>query len=459
MSAATGPLPERVPVLVVDDDEIVRTWVKHSLDESEFYVLESAESAAEAERALESSRPALMLVDYRLPDVDGIELVRRLRARGVTTPAVLMTAATQPGLNHAAVEAGFQGAYVKSGRREPLLEALRLAKGGEPAFDHRNPAPPNDAPEGGVLDLVTRGFTTNEVAERTGISPEAAREAFQRASGKIHRRQRSRETLRPVPDLEPEPAPSPSKDLAYAERAAVLAAFLRSVGETVDGLRREVAALEAAPAGSASGEALATYAHTLKGGASTAGLEDVAALAAQLEATAETSPLGSDELRRLAVVSRELDVRIDRLPAPDTVGLAVRPRRDPVASTVATVAYVDDDPASLKLVEVLLAREPGFRLVTARSGHDGLAAIERERPDLVFLDLRLPDLDGLEVLERLRALEGGEELPIVLLTGEAGGRLASLQQAADLVLTKPLDLGRFFELVALLREEAAASLA
>jgi CheY-like chemotaxis protein/HPt (histidine-containing phosphotransfer) domain-containing protein len=452
MSAATGPLPERVPVLVVDDDEIVRTWVKHSLDESEFYVLDGAESAAEAERMLESSHPALLLVDYRLPDVDGIELVRRLRGRGVTTPAVLMTAATQAGLNHAAVEAGFQGAYVKSGRRDPLLEALRLAKGGDPAFDHRNAAHSNGDADGGILDLVTRGFTTSEVAARTGISAEAAREAFQRASGKIHRR---RESLRPVPDPEPAPPPTPSKDLAYTERAAVLAAFLRSVGETVDGLRRECADLQAAPPGTASGEALATYAHTLKGGASTAGLEDVAALAAQLEATAETLPLGTDELRRLAVVSRELDVRIDRLPAPDTVGLAVRPRRTSTASTVATVAYVDDDPASLKLVEVLLAREPGFRLVTARSGHDGVAAIERERPDLVFLDLRLPDLDGLEVLERLRALERGEELPIVLLTGEAGGRLASLQQAADLVLTKPLDLGRFFEIVALLRDEAA----
>jgi DNA-binding NarL/FixJ family response regulator/HPt (histidine-containing phosphotransfer) domain-containing protein len=475
MTTAPDRVSERVPVLVVDDDEIVRTWLKFALKESEFYVVEDVANATEAQARIAEARPGLLLLDYRLPDTNGIELLRELRDREVETPAVLMTASTETGLNQTALSAGFQGAYVKSGRREPLLETLRLVVSGEPAFDHRNPhgdyaAPSLDQDDREVLDLITGGFTTQELAERTGITAEDARAAFERASEKIQRRPRrqqlSRDDVRPAEEAERRPLaaaatrPAP-RNLAYAERAAVLAAFLRSVNETMTLLRRELVKLAESP-GRSSAEALADYAHALKGGAATAGLQDIAALGAQIEATARAARRpGIDEVRRLEVLGRELDVRVERLPAVDAVGL--REERTAAkangAPALATIAYIDDDPASLKLVEVLLAREPGFRLVTARSGLDGVRAVAGERPDLVFLDLRLPDIGGLEVLKRLRELDGGDRLPVVMLTGEPEERLGSLQSAADLVLTKPLDLGRFFEIVSLLREEAEGPVA
>jgi DNA-binding NarL/FixJ family response regulator len=470
MSEAARPLPERVPVLVVDDDEIVRTWLSHTLRDTEFYVAAEVSSVADAHEYLEAEGAGLglLLVDYRLPDGTGVDLMRKVRERGVATPAVLMTAGTEIGLNQTALAAGFQGAYVKSGRRDPLLEALRLVREGSPSFDHRHPkAELNGLPladeDRRVLDLVTRGFSLEELAERTGITAEEARATFERASAKIQRRQQDREPA-PVPEETPRATPQPllaaPRDLAFSERAAVLAAFLRSVHETMAAVQDEVCRLTATEPDTLSGAALAAHAHLLKGGAATAGLEDVAALAAQLEATTRgTGLLDSDEIRRVSVLVRELGVRVDRLPAVDAVGLrpeSTRPRTNG-SPPIATVVYIDDEPASLMLVDVLLAREPGFRLVTARSGQAGIRAVADESPDLVFLDLRLPDFDGLDVLERLRELDGGEGLPVVLLTGEANDRLDSLQQQADLVLTKPLDLGRFFEVVALLREEAEAA--
>ena len=466
MSAAPDRVGERVPVLVVDDDEIVRTWLKYALQGSEFYVVEDVGNAGDALASIGDARPGLLLLDYRLPDTNGIQLLKQIREREVDTPAVLMTASTEAGLNQTALAAGFQGAYVKSGRRDPLIDTLRLVLSGEPAFDHRNPrgeytAAALEPDDREVLDLITAGFTTQELAERSGISPEEARSAFEQASEKIQKRPRrqgvafAKRVLQPAANAEaPKSSPAP-KSLAYAEKAAILAAFLRSVHDTMRGVRLELSRLASAP-GKAPGDALADYAHTLKGGAATAGLQDVAALAAQIEATARSSPhLEVDEIRRLEVLGRELDVRVERLPAVDAVGLPSGSSRAKTngARSLGTIVYIDDDPASLELVDVLLAREPGFRLVTARSGLEGVRAVADEHPDLVFLDFRLPDIDGLGVLTRLRALEGGAALPIVVLTGEAQDRLESLQEAADLVLTKPLDLGRFFEVVTLLRED------
>src|SRR5438477_7413111 len=98
MTLAPDRVGEGVPVFVVDDDEIVRTWLKFALKESEFYVVEDVANATEAQARIAGARPGLLLLDYRLPDTNGIELLRELRDREVETPAVLMTASTETGL-------------------------------------------------------------------------------------------------------------------------------------------------------------------------------------------------------------------------------------------------------------------------------------------------------------------------------------------------------------------------
>ncbi|HEX6707307.1 MAG TPA: response regulator [Albitalea sp.] len=106
---------------------------------------------------------------------------------------------------------------------------------------------------------------------------------------------------------------------------------------------------------------------------------------------------------------------------------------------VHTVLYVEDHPVNVVLMEALFRRRPGARLRVATSGEDGLRAALEERPDLLLLDLRLPDCRGNELLQRLRALPGLAEVPAVAVTAEDTGDLAA--QGFAEVWHKPMDLG------------------
>lgn len=127
-------------VLVVDDDAMVRRWAELSLDGSEFRLAGEASSIAEAVEVSERCAPDLLLVDFRLPDGVGTDLVRVLRLRNVRAPALLMTATRNEGLNEAALEAGAQGTVLKTGSRDELLAALRAVAQGERTFDSRHPS-------------------------------------------------------------------------------------------------------------------------------------------------------------------------------------------------------------------------------------------------------------------------------------------------------------------------------
>jgi signal transduction histidine kinase/CheY-like chemotaxis protein len=80
-----------------------------------------------------------------------------------------------------------------------------------------------------------------------------------------------------------------------------------------------------------------------------------------------------------------------------------------------TVVVIDDDPLDLDLVEALLAPE-GYTVVRAASGEEGVRLVRHEQPLVVLLDLRMPDMDGFEVAERLRADPETADVPIIVLT-------------------------------------------
>ncbi|HET8660877.1 MAG TPA: response regulator transcription factor [Micromonosporaceae bacterium] len=100
------------------------------------------------------------------------------------------------------------------------------------------------------------------------------------------------------------------------------------------------------------------------------------------------------------------------------------------------VLVVDDDPTVSDVVRRYL-EHAGLTVTLAADGPAALAAFDRERPDLVVLDLMLPGIDGLEVCRRLRAQAGG--VPIVMLTarGDEADRVLGLQLGADDYVTKP----------------------
>ena len=108
-----------------------------------------------------------------------------------------------------------------------------------------------------------------------------------------------------------------------------------------------------------------------------------------------------------------------------------------------TILVVDDEPNIADLVELYLVRE-GFRVLQASTGEGGLEAISTHRPRLVVLDVGLPDIDGLEVVKRLRQ---SSQIPVIFLTARDGevDRVLGLELGGDDYLTKPFSPG---ELVA-----------
>jgi DNA-binding NarL/FixJ family response regulator len=183
-------------VLIVEDDAMVRDWIRLSLEGSEFRVVGVAHTAAEVPDLIERRRPSLLLVDYRLPDGMGTELVRELRQSGLATPALLMTANEQAGFNEAARDAGAQGTALKSGRVQELLETLRAVARGESAFDARHPqrAPGRAAlspREREVLQLVASGSTNKEIAAALSIGGETVKTMLARIYAKLGVRRRA----------------------------------------------------------------------------------------------------------------------------------------------------------------------------------------------------------------------------------------------------------------------------
>jgi signal transduction histidine kinase/AmiR/NasT family two-component response regulator len=110
-----------------------------------------------------------------------------------------------------------------------------------------------------------------------------------------------------------------------------------------------------------------------------------------------------------------------------------------------TVLCIEDNPVNLMLVQELVAMRPQVRLLTATDGGSGLALAERERPDLVLLDLHLPDLHGREVAACLRADPRTAGCCIVALSAGAlpEEMRAARAQGFDDYWTKPIDFDRF----------------
>jgi len=111
----------------------------------------------------------------------------------------------------------------------------------------------------------------------------------------------------------------------------------------------------------------------------------------------------------------------------------------------ATILVVDDERNIVQLVRLYLSKE-GFRVESASSGPEALAKVQPVRPDLVLLDLMLPEMDGWEVCRRLRkqgdpSAGSGQALPIIMLTARDDDvdKIVGLELGADDYLTKPFN--------------------
>jgi CheY-like chemotaxis protein len=111
-----------------------------------------------------------------------------------------------------------------------------------------------------------------------------------------------------------------------------------------------------------------------------------------------------------------------------------------------TVLYIEDNPANVRLVERLLEQRPGVRLISADRGQLGLALAREHRPNLILLDLHLPDIGGSAVLRAIHQDPLLRQTPVIVLSGDTDPDLPTrmLAGGAQAYLLKPFDSRRFF---------------
>lgn len=124
---------------------------------------------------------------------------------------------------------------------------------------------------------------------------------------------------------------------------------------------------------------------------------------------------------------------------------------DPISLPKLTkILIVEDEPAQMQLTRRALESHGTFQLSTAQNAQEAFTRLSEELPDLILMDLGLPDCDGLDVCRRLREEERTRWVPVIILTGRSTvvDKITGLEVGADDYLTKPFDPG---ELVARVR--------
>jgi len=119
-----------------------------------------------------------------------------------------------------------------------------------------------------------------------------------------------------------------------------------------------------------------------------------------------------------------------------------------------TVLVVDDDPLTQRVLQRYLERA-GYEMKSARNGLEALRLARRDLPQLIILDVMMPDMDGWTALRRLRKTEKTKTIPVIMLTSNADleAQEESSRSGATLLLAKPINAG---QLVSVIRKLAPA---
>ena len=205
-----------ITVLVVDDQPLQRYGLRMLLDATaDTEVVGEAAHGAEAVRAAAELRPDVVLMDIRMPGMDGIEATRRIVATGGRSRILVMTTFDLDEYAYAALRAGASGFLLKDAHPEELLAGIRAVAGGDaviaPALTRRlldtyarhlpagPPAPPGGADsrwraltdrEREILVAIGQGWTNGEIAERLVLSESTVKTHVGRVLAKVGARDR-----------------------------------------------------------------------------------------------------------------------------------------------------------------------------------------------------------------------------------------------------------------------------
>ena len=111
--------------------------------------------------------------------------------------------------------------------------------------------------------------------------------------------------------------------------------------------------------------------------------------------------------------------------------------------------YIEDNPSNLTLVKWILEREIDVDVISAMRGRSGVDLAHDRQPELIVLDLHLPDMSGEQVLECLQARPATRVIPVLVLSADTGGKRIArlLSLGVRDYLTKPLDIPHFLKVV------------
>ena len=201
-----------ITVVIADDQELVRAGFRALIESSaDIEVVAEASDGAEAVRLAESHRPDVVLMDVRMPNMDGIEATRQISEAGGSTKILILTTFDLDEYVHDALRAGASGFLLKDAPPTELLDAIRVVAGGEALLaptvtkrlieqfiKQRTPGRTNSPEiasltdrEREVMALVAEGLSNSEIAEVLVLSPATAKTHVSRILAKLHARDRA----------------------------------------------------------------------------------------------------------------------------------------------------------------------------------------------------------------------------------------------------------------------------
>jgi CheY-like chemotaxis protein len=124
-------------------------------------------------------------------------------------------------------------------------------------------------------------------------------------------------------------------------------------------------------------------------------------------------------------------------------------RPSPAPAAARTVLYIEDNAANTQLLQAVLMHRPGLRLLTAAQGGAGIELARQHLPDLILLDVHLPDMKGPEMMARLSADAALRSIPVIVISADATAHQIErlLAIGAREYLTKPIDVDQLLRVV------------
>ena len=385
-------------ILLVEDNP-VNQLVARSMLEALGCQVETANNGQEALEALNIATYDMVMMDCQMPQMDGLAATRIIRERENESPGsarrapiIALTANAFDSDRAACLAAGMDDYLSKPYGMEQLrgiltrwLPQRKMSLGGQDAVFASSPEP-------------------------AGVQ---------------------------TPTLDPSPlAAIETLPNGAASLTKMLSRYLDSIPTLMDQLHQALDRNDHA--------AIRLAAHSLKGSSATVGAQRLAALSQEIESWANSpqsapppslAPLESE----WSAVRTALRSRLDATPGMASAAgeggafLATAP-----GTHKGSLLIVDDEPTNLEMYQGVLGAM-GYRIMTATNGRDALEIIAREPPDLLLLDLLMPEMDGFEVCKRLRAASLDTRLPIIALTAlnEATDYVRALDCGVEEFLNKP----------------------